>query len=309
MTVSWRHMLVAGAACAALAGGLTAIGQSAPGCCAPPVYTPPPAPRAGCCAPPPNLVVNVPGVSVAASSVSVGASTTAVAAAGVSTRLSSGVVVSGSSGAQITTIMSGGGSAGFSGYAGGSSGVIQGFQAQGGTTTRIVEEDVSIVEEYCIDRIVEEMSVRPVQAVCIDDTNNPHPASRVDDDVSVVRGHRGEVYRCMSGTHLQVTLGAMDGGNASFASGESFSCLKGEALWHEPGGKLTCRPQAPERNCNERSLLRRHGPGVKLIEVATPKTYCEPATRERLTKVAKQVSVPLASVSGDLVLDGGVGGW
>ncbi len=306
MNVSWRYMLAAAVSCAVVGGGWTAMGQSAPGCCAPPVYTPPP-PKTGCCAPPPNLVVKVPGVSVAASSVSVGASTTAIASAGVSARLSSGVVVSGSAGASGATYMRGGGGAFFSGQ--GVVGTISGLQVDGGYETRMVEEDIAMTEQYCIDRLHEKLTVRPVQALCIDDTNTPHPASRVDSETTVERGYRGEVYRCMSGTHMQVTLGEMKNGEASFASGDTFSCLKGEALYHEAGGKLVCRTQAPERNCNERSLLRRHGPGVKLIEVAAQEAYCEPATRQRLERIQKEVRVPVSAPTGDLVLDGGVGGF
>jgi hypothetical protein len=285
------------------------MGQSASGCCAPPVYSPPPPPRTGCCTPPPNLVVKVPGVSVAASSVSVGASSTAVAAAGVSTRLSSGVVVSGSAGASGSTYVRGGGGAGVFAGGGVALGTIAGLQVDGGYETRMVEEEVAMTEQYCIDRIREKLTLRPVQALCIDDTNTPHPASRVDAETTVDRGYRGELYRCMSGTHMQVTLGEMTNGEASFASGETFSCLKGEALFHEAGGKLVCRTQAPERNCNERSLLRRHGPGVKLIEVSAQEAYCEPATRQRLERIQKEVRVPVSAPVGNLVLDGGVGGF
>lgn len=40
----------------------------------------------------------------------------------------------------------------------------------------------------------------------------------------------GEIYRCVAGTHMQVTMGEMVNGAASFGTGETFSCGKGEAL-------------------------------------------------------------------------------
>ena len=162
-------------------------------------------------------------------------------------------------------------------------------------------------ENYCIDKLAEELRTRPVEAVCIDDKNTPHPASRVDGEMAVDGKYNGEIYRCIAGTHMQVTMGEMVNGTASFETGETFSCGKGEALWHGPGGVLQCRTQIPERNCNERSLLRKFGPGVKLVKVATKKTVCEPATRQTMTKVVKEVKVPRPVAAGNLVLDGGVG--
>lgn len=301
MNVSWRHMLAGASICAVIAavgaGGLTASGQA---CCIPPVQPP----QTGCCNVPRQLIVNVPGVSIAAPSVSVGASAAAVAVAGASaTTMASGIVMGGGGG---STMILGGGGGGYiaSGVA---PSAITGLQVDGGYETRTVEEEVTQLEDYCIDKIREELQQRPVQAMCVDDKNAPHPASRLDEDTGVDIKFNGEIYRCMAGTHMQVTLGALVSGSASFAQGETFSCAKGEALWHSPGGKLSCRPQAPERNCNERSLLRRFGPGVKMVEIATPKPYCEPAQRTKVTKVSKEVKVQRAITAGDLQLDGGVG--
>ncbi len=305
MSVSWRHMLAASGIAVLAAGGLSAMGEPQCRTCAPPPSPPPPPPHTSCCQTPRNLVVNVPGVSVAAANVRVGASTSVIAAAGVSTTLSSGVVVSG--GASGGSYVIGGGGGGVYVNPGVGSSSISGLQLDGGYDTRTVEEAVESTESYCIDRIIEELQVRPVQAMCVDDKNTPHPASRVDDEIQVDGQYNGEVYRCLAGSHMQVTLGKMENGAASFASGETFSCAKGESLWHARGGVLSCRPQIPERNCNERSLLRKFGPGVKLIEVAGKKAYCEPATRTKVTKVAREIKVPRAIAAGDLQLDGGVG--
>ncbi len=331
MRVSWRHIL-AGVGVTALGAALSASGQSVPGCCsvpagptlnvAPsllggpgtmsgPMLTPPSS--QGCCNVPGDVVVGIPGTSIPAPTIGVGASSIATAATGVSvqasataTTLASGVVVSGAS-ASGTSYARGGGfiSSGVTPVA---ESEIAGFEVDGGYETKIVRNEVEVLEEYCEDKETIEMVVRPVQAVCLDDTGTPHPASQVEDGVSVASAYGGEVYRCMAGTHMQVTIGHMVDGAASFASGDSFSCGKGEALWHAKGGELSCRIQAPQRNCNERSLLRKHGPGVKLVDIATPKTICEPATRIRKEIVTEEIKVPRSLPLGNIVLDGGVGG-
>ena len=285
MNVSWRHMLAAASAAALAAGGVAVAGPPG-GChssCSPP--PPPPPPSHGCCQTPSNLIVNVPGVSVATANVNVGATSTVVAAAGVSTTLSSGVVVSG------------GGSAGSIVYGGGG-----GYYSNSAVPQSSIGNLNVFAEDYCIDKIVEELQARPVQALCIDDANTPHPASRLDDAANVDANYEGEVFRCVAGTHMQVTVGHIKDGKASFDAGDTFSCVKGESLWHSKGGVLQCRMQTPERNCNERSLLRKFGPGVKIVQVATKKNFCEPAG-----KVAGATRIPRAVAAGSLVLDGGVG--
>ena len=200
-----------------------------------------------------------------------------------------------------------GGGGGYYSNPGVAQSTISGLSVEGGYETRLVEEDVLGFEEICVDRIVEEFRTRPVQALCIDDRNTPHPASRVDGEIAVVAGYSGELYRCMAGTRMQVTLGEMVNGAASFERGETFSCAKGEALYHTRGGELQCRPQTPERDCNERSLLRKFGPGVKLVSMPSQKMICEPATRQTVTRVVKEVKTPLPVATGNLVLDGGGG--
>lgn len=306
MGVSWRHML-AGASIATALGtvALTATGQSC-NTCGPVPSPPPPPPSSGCCNAPRNLTVNVPGVNVATANVSVGATSTAVASANASSTASAGAYSSaGGSGSAMSYFFGGGG--GYYSNPGVAQSTISNLTVDGGYETRYVEENVIGNENYCIDKLTEELKTRPVQAVCIDDKNTPHPASRVDGEVAVDGKYNGEIYRCVAGTHMQVTMGEMVNGAASFDTGETFSCGKGEALWHGPGGVLQCRPQIPERNCNERSLLRKFGPGLKLVKVTSKKTICEPATRQTVTKVMKEVKVAKPVAAGNLVLDGGVG--
>ena len=58
-------------------------------------------------------------------------------------------------------------------------------------------------------------------------------------------------------------------------------------------GKLICQTQSPQRDCNERSLLRRHGPGMKFVTVVTTETIAP------VCKAAVSTSA--------MLLDGGVG--
>ena len=85
----------------------------------------------------------------------------------------------------------------------------------------------------------------------------------------------------------------------SFEGGQTLTCLKGEALYHVPGtggGRLECRPQQPARDCNERSLLRRFGAGIKVLTLLYIEKYT--AYREETHSGGSVV----------MSLDGGVGG-
>jgi hypothetical protein len=86
----------------------------------------------------------------------------------------------------------------------------------------------------------------------------------------------------------------------SFEGGQTLACQKGEALWHvagHGGGRLVCRPQTPARDCNERSLLRRFGAGIKILTIVTTEKY--QAYRERSSGASTTA----------MTFDGGVGGF
>lgn len=119
-----------------------------------------------------------------------------------------------------------------------------------------------------------------VQAICIDASNNPHPASQTFSGREVSQNYHGEIYRCMAGTRMRYTL-----------DGRSFDCESGQALWYE-GGRVECRQQIARRSCNERSLLRRFGPGDKLIRI-----------RDAETRESRRET----TFSATMVMDGGVG--
>ena len=108
--------------------------------------------------------------------------------------------------------------------------------------------------------------------------------------------YEGELYRCIAGTKLQWTIADEAGG-----PGETINCNKREALWYGRGGQLECRPEKQERDCNERSLLRRYGAGVKVLTMIREESYTE--YREEMVETAGAVA------SGAVImLDGGVGG-
>jgi hypothetical protein len=138
-----------------------------------------------------------------------------------------------------------------------------------------------------------------IRAVCIDDRNVPHPASQVRPDREIDGGYEGELYRCLAGTWLQMTWAEYQG-DTQFDHGETMSCRKGEALWFGRN-QIECRPQKAERECNERSLLRRYGAGVKILTWIREETFT--AYREEVVE-----EQGIAVSGGTIALDGGVGG-
>jgi hypothetical protein len=170
--------------------------------------------------------------------------------------------------------------------------VIQGLTVEAGAVARVVRVPYEARRRW-EKRVV-------IQAFCIDDRGSPHPASQVIPDRDIHDGYEGELYRRIAGTRLQITWAEWFG-QVAFDHGESFYCQKGEALWRDRTGSLTCRPQTPQRECNERSLLRRYGAGVKVVTWIREEIY----TEYREETVMEQGA---AIVGATLMLDGGVGG-
>jgi hypothetical protein len=137
-----------------------------------------------------------------------------------------------------------------------------------------------------------------IEASCLDDKGAPHPASQVHPERDVADDYDGELFRCIAGTRLQATIGDWNAGPV-LAKGETLACDKAQALYHSPGGAVACRAQAPARDCNERSLLRRYGPGVKALKLV----------REETVTAYREETVERTRVGGALTLDGGVGGY
>lgn len=338
MNVSARHIAFGFAALASAAlftAGLAMAGEKGSGCCkpgnmgpginvpgtgvAPPIYTPPPVMggqpgmpgEPGCCKNTFVHGVNVPGVAVPAPSISVSTPNVVVNQGSVSVGGAQFVggglslVGGGTGGGDI--IFSGGG--GYYAQPGVAPSALSGLNVVGGeeSVTEMVTEQVPTQVQGCVERVSSAMSVRPVRAVCMDDTGTPHPASRLDDSREVKAGYSGEVFRCMAGTNMQVTVGEMVNGRADFAQGQSFTCQKGEALVHHPDGRLVCAPQTPERNCNERSLLRKYGPGIKLVRMTGAQKTCQPVIQTVMKPVTRQVVRTKPNAASPIVFDGGVG--
>lgn len=247
-----------------------------PPCCKPP--PPPPPPSNPPCCTSPGHGVKVPGVNVVvAPTVVVNASASA------SVRASAGA----SAGAGSAVYYGGGGGGGY--YSPPvATGLIQGLNVEGG---RKMKRTAYEATRSRTRRVV-------IQAVCIDDRQSPHPAAQLFPERDVRDIFDGELYRCLAGTRLQATI-AEYSGQVDFSGGQSLVCAKGEALYHAPGGQVTCRPQKPARDCNERSLLRRFGAGIKILTMVSTETYTAYREEEEYSESSSSMA---------LSLDGGVGG-
>ncbi len=297
MRVSARHALTistflittAFAAPMASAGG----GSGGDPCC-----NPPPPPPPSCCHHGGGHSVNVPSINVHGPNINVGVNVHS------SVNVNVNASASATANASATSGSSAGSAAGSVVYVGGGSynNYSTAPAATAITGLNVVGQHETEYEYYEEEhtRIVEEWRV--VRAVCVDDLGTPHPASRVDADEAIAPAYNGEVYRCMAGTAMQVTIGWQQDGQTVWEDAATIMCRKGEALRHTPGGGLTCDTQEPRRNCNERSLLRMHGPGEKLYFMRREETYTEQYRRE-------VESAHLARSNMTLMLDGGVGGY
>ena len=145
------------------------------------------------------------------------------------------------------------------------------------------------------------VQVVAVQATCLDDKDVPHPASQVMPGREVAPGYSGEVFRCIAGARMQYVLGSF-AGQPDFARGQTVVCNKGDALWRGGDGRMQCRPQTPARDCNERSLLRRYGAGIKLVQVSGGGQCVRFGGGQSVASAQGQ-----GPVTG-LLIDGGVGG-
>ena len=240
------------------------------------------------CAPPPpcncaptSHQVKVPGVSITTPQINIGLPSigfgagaggasasgagSASAEAGSSSNVSVSVSTSGStnSSSQNTAGLLGS-------FGGGGSGS---WTPEGGVTTEIGEvkvEQIGLppppIAPVCLAWKAMTRQIA-VQAMCLDDKSVPHPASQVSPERLLAGGYEGEVFRCIAGAKMQYTIADFSG-QADFTHGQTIACNKGEALYHAANGALQCRPQTPARDCNERSLLRRFGAGIKVMAMS-----------------------------------------
>jgi len=297
MRVSARHALIISAACltASFAAPANAVigGGGGNACCNP---APPPPPS--CCNHGGGHTVNVPNIHVNGPNINVGVNVhssvnvTANVNATVNASANANAMAGARSNAGATVYVGGGGYANYSSAPAATA--ITGLNVVG-----VEEEEYEYYEEER-SRIVEEWRV--IRAICVDDSGSPHPASQVDGEERIDGTYDGEVYRCMAGTAMQVMIGWRVDGENVWEDAATIACRKGEALRHTPGGMLSCVTQEPRRNCNERSLLRRYGPGEKLIFLRREERYTEEMRREARYERRETTRMTL-------MLDGGVGGY
>ena len=280
--------------------GLLFLGSAAPDealaqCCAPPPVCctpPPPPPPPPCCTPPPAPPPPTPPCcdNGARTSVHVNVSSVTVAIANASSSAGAGSGSGSGAGAGAGSVTYYGGGGGGGGYSPPmSTGMIQGLYVDAGRRMKKTAYEATRTRTR---RVV-------IQAFCIDDRDIPHPASQVTPDRDIDGAYDGELYRCLAGAYLSATIADYDG-KVDFSGGKTLVCRKGDALAHLPGGKVECRPQRPGRDCNERSLLRRFGAGIKVLTMVMTETYT--AYREEEERSSE------TSVTTAMSLDGGVGG-
>ena len=290
-----RAAVAAGAALAGLAPVVAHAGGSGSGSCGCTVPTGHTVNVPGVNITPPSITVNAPSISIAGASVEVQGNSisSAQSSADSSSSATGQASANGTAYANLNALASAnsygsGGGGGFSQSEGGSSSIpnLQVFGVETPQVRRICTQFRSVAK------------VTAVQAVCLDDKAIPHPASQVMPDRDVAPSYEGEVFRCIAGARMQYTL-ADYAGSADFARGQTVSCQKGEALYHSAAGQLACRPQRPARDCNERSLLRRYGAGIKVLKLAE--------ARECVAWGSETAEVS-GSSSQTMTVDGGVGG-
>lgn len=139
-----------------------------------------------------------------------------------------------------------------------------------------------------------------IRAECLDAQGHLNPASQVFGGANVGKDYSGEVYRCLQGSSMRVTMARIVNGVPAWNEATSFDCVKGQALSYS-GGEIQCKQQLAARECNERSLLRKYGPGDKIAYFRGTRQVRDMITRyeTRQREVVKPV--------GNLALDGGVG--
>jgi len=233
----------------------------------------------GCGCVPTSHQVKVPGIQVTPPSVTVDLPTLNVVSAGASSSANSNSSANVSVGVSVNTTSSGVSNAqaqtnaAFSGGGGGG-----GWSESGSVTTTIdsvrVESPPPLETRRICAAFKAVVKTIAVQASCLDDKDIPHPASQLGPERDIADAYDGEVYRCIAGARMQYTI-ADYSGQANFDHGQTFTCQKGEALYHTLAGGLQCRAQKPARDCNERSLLRRFGAGIKVLKVSQSNVCAE----------------------------------
>jgi len=145
------------------------------------------------------------------------------------------------------------------------------------------------VEEPCVEQWAQVVS--SIHAECIDARGGVHPATRMIAETWIDSSMDKEIYRCLAGSSLRVTIGDVvqsDHGLAGiYEGGQILSCAPGEALRHYTNGVVRCAVADRVPDCTERENMRRYGTGdlffsymarVCAAPAASSRNYSEAAT-------------------------------
>lgn len=236
--------------------------------------------------------VRIPGPTVAVGIPEVGGANTVLFGGGMSGGRST-TIIAGNQGLVDTVVV--GNSLDY-GLGGGFFEQIGGLNVEGEFSQTITERVPHYSERLTLKQIA-------IRAVCLDDSATPHPASRPSSDVHVADGFEGELFRCMAGTSMQVTVGHVVDGKPVFDEASTRTCAKGEALRLNADGQIECRTQEAKRDCHERSLLRKWGPGIKILTARAAERHVT------YSEVQREVTQHTTRTTGPIIFDGGVGAY
>jgi hypothetical protein len=139
---------------------------------------------------------------------------------------------------------------------------------QGGELGQIA---VAVPGAPCIEQYA--TVVKSIHAVCIDSYGKEHPAVRMHKETWINSPINKELYRCLAGSYLKVTVGQVlqsDKGLAGlFENGKQIVCRNGEALRHYKDGVLKCDVAEQVADCVERENMRKHGIGTLFFTFQT----------------------------------------
>ena len=126
------------------------------------------------------------------------------------------------------------------------------------------------VEEPCVQQWAQVVS--SIHAECIDLRGNLHPATRMIAETWVDSSIDKEIYRCLPGSSLHVTIGEVVQSSRGLAGvyegGQVLSCAPGEALRHYTDGVVKCAIADRVPDCTERENMRRYGTGDMFFSYA-----------------------------------------
>ena len=107
--------------------------------------------------------------------------------------------------------------------------------------------------------------VKSIHAICIDARGREHPAVRMLGETWIDSSFDKELYRCLEGAALKVTIGdvvqSTQGLAGLFEKGTVLTCGRGEALRHYQDGLVKCAIAEKVPDCTERENMRRFGIG------------------------------------------------